>query len=150
MEEKPCCSLRIDLYVHFVQPPPRGISNFTGHQVKGKNMAADAVFQGTEDVDPNAVKGVTSFLLNGTLSPSTFTRTIVPGQTSPAISYMGSTPTPPALVAGDKVQASDVTSDNQNPPLSSPAILSNVVTIQAAQPAPTGITGFVGKQVGAP
>jgi hypothetical protein len=116
----PILCFRLDVYIHLVQPPPRGIQGFTGKQVTGVNMAADAVFQGTEDIDPNAVSGVTSFLLNGVLSPSTFTRTVIPGQTSPAISYMGSTPTPPPLVAGDTVQARDVTSDNQTPPLSSP------------------------------
>jgi hypothetical protein len=111
-------------------------------------MAADVIFTGTNDVDPNAVSHTSSIIRNGTAVGS-ITLPVTPGAPF-TFSYSQLVPPGPVLVAGDTVVASDITTDNQVPPLSSPAILSNTVTIQAAQPAPTGVTGFTGKQVGSP
>jgi hypothetical protein len=145
----PVICFRLDVYVHLVCPPPRGVTDFKAALVKGtKTMPADVVFSGVCDVDPNAVTHTLTVLLNGAAVGSV---TLPSTPSTPfTFNYSQLVPPGPVLAAGNTVQGSDVTTDNQSPPLSSPAILSNTVTIQAAQPAPTGVTGFAAQQVGAP
>lgn len=144
----PNFTIRIDLYVHCVPCPPRGVTGFAAKQTKGKNMAADVQFSGTNDTDPNAISHTSTILVNGA-NVGSITLPVTPGAPF-TFNYSQLSPPGPPLAAGNTVVASDVTSDNQSPPLSSPAILSNTVTIQAAQPAPTGVTGFTAKQIGSP
>ena len=109
-------------------------------------MPAQIVGAWTPDTDPNAVSTVTTVTVNGTV-----TGTLTQANSATGFVYPDQfTPAPPALVVGDVVSATNVTTDNQTPPLSSPPILAGPTTITPAQPAPTGVTGFTIRQVGAP
>ena len=142
----PILCFRLDVYFHCVPCPPRGVAGFTASQVKGNDMdpnAADVVFAWTPDVDPHAVSTETTVSVNGTV-----VGTITLPNASTGFNYLSLSPAPPALNNGDVVTASNVTTDDMAQ--TSPAIPCNPVTIQAAQPAPVGVSDFVARQVGAP
>jgi len=137
------CNFRIDIYVHICPCPPRGVTNLKAIQTKGKTMAADVQVSWTPDTDPNVQTTTTSFNVNGSVVGST----TLPAATA-AANYLGLSPAPAALKVGDVVIVTNVSTDNLGQ--TSPIITAPTVTIQSAQPAPTGVTNLVAKQVGSP
>jgi hypothetical protein len=107
-------------------------------------MAADVQITFTPDSDPNVVSGQCVFLVNGTQ-----VGTVPFGPTATMVAY-STLAGAPVLNNNDNITGNLVTTDNQNPPQSSPPIPFPPVTIQAAQPPPQGVTNVSSKQVGAP
>jgi hypothetical protein len=156
--DKPCpCPVicfRLDVFLHLVPPPPKGIKAGILKQTKGPHMAAEVIMPYTPDPDTNVTNtAVTWFFLPAGSPPGTAPATLgvanYPSPPSGVASTADLTPPHAAFNVGDQVSNSTVTTDSASQ--SSPAIPGpNTVTIQAVPPPPTGIIPGQLKQTGTP
>jgi hypothetical protein len=148
----PVICFRLDIYLHCLPCPPKGIKPGELKQVKGKNMPAEVQMPYTPDTDTNVTNtAVTWFIIPAGSPPATPPATLgtvnYPSPPSGVASTADLTPTHPAFNVSDQISNSTITTDSfgQN---SAAVPGPNTVTIQTVPPPPTGIVPGQLKQVG--
>lgn len=139
----------LNINVRCAPCPPRGIRAGVLYQTfekKGSVMAANGIYPYTPDIDPLVVNTAHTWLVNG--APVGVVNQPTPPPNPGQVAYFDLSPPGPALLAGQTLQVSTVTTDSIGQ--TSPAILSNVITIAAAPPPPVGITPGTLTQSGSP
>jgi hypothetical protein len=158
MADKPCpcptICFRLDVYLHCLPCPPKGITPGKLKQAKGKNMAAEVQMPYTPDPDTNVNSTAVSWFIIPAGSPAGTPPTALgtvtyPSPPSGLASTADLSPAHAAFNLNDQISNSTITTDSFSQ--SSPAVPGpNTVTIQTVPPPPTGIVPGQLKQVGTP